>query len=113
MQLSLEAWEESSKSDQSEEVGTIRLEIGDREFRSLERMENELKQSENREAFLNVSPQTLSLQTPGHCGPLSDCKIRVYLREEDDTGHFHLVGRRAENDALIYTNAVMVRTVVL
>jgi len=113
MHLSLEAWQKPRQSEESEELGKLRLVIGDREFSSLEKIERDLKESEEREAFMKVSPATLSIQPPKDCGPLSDCKIRVYLREEDDTGHFHLVGRRAENGAPVYTNAVMLRSVVL
>ena len=112
MHLSLEAWQKSHESEEVEEMGTVRMEISEREFSSLAKIERDLKESEEREAFLKVSPATLSLQPPRECGPLADCKIRVYLREEDDTGHFHLVGRRAANDAPVYTNSVMLRAVV-
>ena len=113
MHLSLEAWEKPHHSEESQGLGTLRIVIGDKEYSSLEKIERDLKESEEREALIQVSPAALSLQAPRECGPLTECKIRVYLREEDDTGHFHLVGRRAENGAPVYTNAVMLRTVAL
>jgi len=48
------------------------------------------------------------LVTPQECGPLSDCRLRVYLSAGDERGQFHLVGHRASDGSLIYTNAVMI-----
>ncbi|POA17870.1 hypothetical protein C1886_19770 [Pseudomonas sp. FW300-N1A1] len=36
--------------------------------------------------------------------PLADCQMRVYLHCE--RGQFHLVGHRASDGSLIYSNAV-------
>jgi len=50
----------------------------------------------------------MELITPEECGPLSDCQLRVYLSAGDQRGQFHLVGHRASDGSLIYTNAVMI-----
>ena len=89
----------------------MRLDIDEKAYRSLETIEKQLQEGEEREAYVAVDPDALDLQLPKNCGQLSDFKIRVYLREEDDSGLFHLVGRRKSGDGLVYTNAVMLRTV--
>lgn len=53
---------------------------------------------------------SLELNTPPECGPLSDCRLRVYLSEDYQRGQFHLVSHRASDGSLIDTNAVMVVT---
>ncbi|MCY1558702.1 hypothetical protein D9M68_956600 [compost metagenome] len=49
----------------------------------------------------------MELSTPEECGPLSDIQWRVYL-DADERGQFHLVGHRASDGGLVYTNAVMI-----
>lgn len=40
--------------------------------------------------------------------PLIDCKLRGYLRPNDQRGQFHLVGQRQSDGSVIYTNAVLI-----
>jgi hypothetical protein len=111
MQLTVEAWHKPEPASTSQALGLMRLDIDEKAYRSLEKIERKLQDSEEREAYLPVNPDELHLKIPSHCERLSDCQIRVYLRDEDDSGLFHLVGRRAGGDGLVYTNAVMLRTV--
>lgn len=113
MQLILETWHKPKQAKHSEEIGITRLHIDENQYRRLEQAELELKQSDCQEAFLDLEEEDIDLQPPQGFGALADCKIRLYLREADDSGHFHLVGRRAQDDALIYTNSVLVRTVAV
>jgi len=46
------------------------------------------------------------LKLPEGYGPLSDCQMRVYIHNE--RGQFHLVGHRASDGSLIYSNAVLI-----
>ena len=98
VKLALETWHKSHQAQQSEEVGVTRLDIGEAHYRRLEEVELNLKESQRKEAFVEVDGSDIDLQPPRQCGPLAECKIRVYLREDDDSGHFHLVGRRASDD---------------
>ncbi len=111
MQLTVEAWHKPELESNSRKLGRMRLDIDEQAYRSLEKIEKKLQESEEREAYLAVDPAELDLQLPRQCGQLSNFRIRVYLREEDDSGLFHLVGRREADDGLVYTNAVMLRTV--
>ncbi len=113
VKLALETWHKSHRAQQSEDVGITRLDIGETQYRNLEKIELELKESQRKEAFVEVDGSEIDLQTPRQCGPLAECRIRVYLREDDESGHFHLVGRRARDDGLVYTNSVLVRAVAV
>jgi hypothetical protein len=113
MQLTLETWHRPMRAGQSKEIGMTRLEIDERHYRRLEEAERKLRESERKEAFVDLEQGDVDLQPPRKCGSLADCRIRVYLRDDDDSGHFHLVGRRSHDDALVYTNSVMVRTVAV
>ena len=113
MRLALETWQTSDQTGNAEELGMSRLTIGDREYRSLDRIERQLREGDQREARVAMQPSRLNLETPPGCGPLAECQLRVYLREEDDTGHFQLLGTRAGDGGSVYTKAVMLRTVAL
>ena len=113
MQLTLETWHKPKRAQQSEEIGITHLQIDERQYRRLEEAELELKHSGRQETFLQLEEEDIDLQPPQGLGTLTDCKLRLYLREADDSGHFHLVGRRAQDDALVYTNSVLVRTVAV
>ena len=89
-------------------MGLIHFYIGGDQRVKLEQAEERLQRSGAAEELLDVDLATLELVTPPECGPLSDCQLRVYLRKEDQRGQFHLVGHRASDGSLIYTNAVLI-----
>ncbi|MOA19951.1 hypothetical protein D3C78_1403630 [compost metagenome] len=64
--------------------------------------------SRETEVMVDVDVASLDLVLPEGYGPLSDCQFRVYLGGEDQRGQFHLVGHRASDGSLIYSNAVMI-----
>ena len=74
----------------------------------MEAAEEELLASGAKEAFVDVDPDSLGLEMSPDCGPLEDCQFRVYINSSDHRGHFHLVGHRAVDHALVYSQAVMV-----
>ncbi len=57
--------------------------------------------------MVDLDMSTMELITPQECGPLADYRYRVYL-SQDQRGQFHLVGHRASDGSLVYTNAVIV-----
>ena len=113
MRIALETWHTSEQTGNVQELGMSRMTIGDSEYRSLDTIEKQLREGNKREARVNVLPSRLNLETPPACGPLAECQLRVYLREEDDTGHFQLLGSRARDGGSIHTKAVMLRSVAL
>ncbi|MCY1180337.1 hypothetical protein D9M73_207710 [compost metagenome] len=72
----------------------------------LEQAEERLQKTHEPEAMVDVDMDTLALIIPEGYSPLSDCQMRVYLHHE--RGQFHMVGHRASDGSLIYTNAVLI-----
>lgn len=107
--LTVEGWCKKSDVHQPMPLEMISFHISDQCHLKLEAAEEELHKTNAREKFIDVDVSDLELQTPAECGPLSDCQLRVYLGGMDnDRGQFHLVGHRASDNGLVYTNAVMV-----
>jgi hypothetical protein len=104
--LTIEGWCKASGQQKSTSLGEIHFYVDGDLHLSLEQAEEFLEKTREPEAMVDVDMNTLELILPQGYGPLSDCQMRVYLREE--RGHFHLVGHRASNGSLIYTNAVLV-----
>ena len=113
MRLAVETWLTPEHEGTAQELGVSRLTLGDSAYLSLEKIESRLRDGESREAVLNVKPSRLKVETPPECGPLSECRLRVYLREHDDTGHVQVIGRRASDGEQVQTTAVMLRTIAL
>jgi len=86
----------------------IRFHISGACHREFEAAESELSTSRAAETFVAADMEALALEMPAAVGVLSDCRFRVYLGPLDDRGQFHLVGHRASDNALVYTNPVMV-----
>lgn len=106
--LAIESWVKSSDTAKSVPGGIVEFYIsGDDKIR-MERAQEHLQRSAEKEVLLDVDPATIDLVLPQGCGELRDCQLRVYLRSEDLRGQFHLVGHRASDGALIYTNAMMI-----
>ena len=111
MTLDVEGWRKKETDDRPEPVEKIHFHISESLNMQLEDIEEELRRSGKSEAFLDVEPEALELFTSPDCGPLSDCRIRVYL-DSTNHCHFHLVGHRASDQSLVYSNAVMVDTLL-
>jgi hypothetical protein len=104
--LTIEGWCKITGDQKSTPVGDIHFEIEGSVHRRLEEAEEYLQKSDGSEVMVDVDMTSLNLILPPGYGPLSDCQIRVYLHEE--RGQFHLVGHRASDGSLIYTNAVLI-----
>ncbi len=104
--LTIEGWCKPSRDKKSTPVGEIHFYVDGPLHQRLEEAEIRLQTSHEREAMVDVDMATLDLAVPEGYGPLSDCQMRVYLHLE--RGQFHLVGHRASDGSLIYTNAVLI-----
>ncbi|ACO78048.1 hypothetical protein AvCA_18360 [Azotobacter vinelandii CA] len=104
----IESWRKTRPTEKSVPMGLIHFYIGGDDRQHLEQAEERLQSTGESEALVEVDLNTLELVTPPECGPLSDCHLRVYLRPEDRRGQFHLVGHRASDGSLIYTNALLI-----
>ncbi|KXG80089.1 hypothetical protein [Pseudomonas mosselii] len=105
--LTIEGWCKSDGDRRSSPVGDIHFDIQGPTHTALEQAEERLQQSHEPEAMVDVDMDTLNLVLPEGYGPLADCRLRVYL-SNDERGQFHLVGHRASDGSLIYTNAVLI-----
>lgn len=115
--LTIEGWCKGDGEQRSTPIGDIHFDILGANHRRLEQAEEQLQASQapeaiveanhTREAMVEVDMAALNLVLPEGYGPLADCRFRVYL-DEDQRGQFHLVGHRATDGSLIYTNAVLI-----
>lgn len=104
--LTIEGWCKTSAEQKSTQIGEIHFYVDNPLRRRLEQAEEGLQKSHEREAMVDVDMSTLDLKLPEGYGPLSDCQMRVYLHY--DRGQYHLVGHRASDGSLIYSNAVLI-----
>ncbi|MGI9295410.1 MAG: hypothetical protein ACR2PS_15635 [Pseudomonadales bacterium] len=108
--LTLEGWCKPEGASKSTPIESIHFRVSEASHLLMEEAEERLKSSGERETFVAVAMATMELQTSDDCGPLSDCRLRVYLNPTDQRGHFHLVGHRASDGSLVYSNSLMVDT---
>ena len=104
--LTIEGWCKTSADQKSTPIGEIHFYVDVPLRQRLEQAEEHLKNSHEPEAMVDVDMSTLDLKLPEGYDPLSDCQMRVYLHHE--RGQYHLVGHRASDGSLIYSNAVLI-----
>lgn len=107
--FTLDAWCKPQGAGSSTPIGNIHFHISDDMHLKLEQAEEQLSQRETeKEMEIPADMDSLELDLPTDCSELKDCHFHVYLRRGHDRGQFFLVGHRRDDDALIYSNAVMV-----
>lgn len=105
--LTIEGWCKARGAATSTSMGQFQFHVSEPEHLRLERAEEHLQKTREPEIMVDADVTTMALSTPDECGPLADIQWRVYL-DADERGQFHLVGHRASDGSLVYTNAVMV-----
>lgn len=106
--LTIEGWCMAPGAKNPIPLEEIRFYISPACHLELEAAEEELLKTQAPEKFVDVDMDVLELEMPSEVGLLSDCRLRVYLGPLDNRGQFHIVGHRASDNGLIYTNSVMV-----
>jgi hypothetical protein len=106
--FSIEGWCKPVGEQASTPLENIDFYLSGDDHLHLEQAEERLQKSHEPEAFVDVSLETLDLVLPSGFGDLADCQFRVYLRPDDQRGQFHLIGHRASDGCLLYTNAVLI-----
>ncbi|SEE94353.1 MULTISPECIES: hypothetical protein [Pseudomonas] len=104
--LTIEGWCRTGDDKKSTPIGEIQFYVDGPLHLRLEQAEERLQKTHEPEAMVDVDMSTLDLELPEGYAPLSDCQMRVYLHSE--RGQFHLVGHRASDSSLIYSNAVLI-----
>ena len=106
--LTIEGWCKTADDAKSSSIGTLHFRVDEAYHREMAEAEEALQGGSGGDHWIDVDAKTLELQTPESCGELADCRFRVYLGREDGRGNFHLVARRVNDQALVYSNAVMI-----
>jgi hypothetical protein len=104
--LTIEGWCKVNGQKKSTPMGEIHFYVDGTLHKGLEDAEEHLQKTHEPEAMVDVDMDTLELNLPEGYGPLSDCQMRVYIHK--GRGQFHLVGHRASDGSLIYSNAVLI-----
>lgn len=104
--LTIEGWYKKNIDDKAIPLGNIHFYVDGPLHLRLERAEEHLQKTLEPETLVQVDMHSLDLKLPDECGPLSDCHMRVYLHY--DRGQFHIVGHRAVDGSLMYTNAILI-----
>ncbi len=112
MTLDIDGWYKKSNSAKPEPIHPVHFHISEACHLQLEAAEVELQKTHQPEKFLDVDMESFDLELPPDIGPLSDCQLRVYINPKTERGHFHLVGHRASDNSLVYSNAVMVEHLI-
>ena len=86
MTLNLEGWRKSGDNDRPTPIEKIQFQITEECHVLLEETEQELQESSEKEKMLDVGMESLAVVTSPDCGPLSDCKLRVYLLQRGAGG---------------------------
>ena len=110
--LTIESWYKPEGAKKSSSIGNIQFHVSEDDHLRIENAEETLLDSSQKEIFLDTNLSTLEAVIPEDIGPLSDCQFRVYINDQDHRGHFHLVGHLAKDGGLIYSNGIMVESLV-
>ena len=112
MELALDTHSKPAPNKMSEDVGLTKFVVNEKVFKMLEEMEQKLIESDQDELFLALDPNTIELNMPCDWEDLTSCSIRMYIDKMDEnTSLFHIVGHDVEDNSLIYTDAVKLRTI--
>jgi len=106
--LDIEAWNKPADGGNSIPMGIIHFRVNEEAHVRLEQAEQALIDGDDTERMLDIDMTTMELETPAECGTLADCQLRIYVKPGEERGHFHLVGHKASDGTLVYSNAVMV-----
>lgn len=106
--FSIEGWFKPVGEQKSTPIENIDFYLSGDDHLHLEQAEERLQKSHEPEELVDVNLETLQLVLPRWFGDVADCQFRVYLRPDDQRGQFHLLGHRASDGCLIYTNAVLI-----
>ncbi|MFS2124329.1 hypothetical protein [Pseudomonas sp. Pseusp97] len=106
--LTLEGWCKLTADQKPIPVTDIHFYLTDDDRLHLEQAELYLQENDRKEMMVDTNLDTLDLHMPDSVGPLADCMFRVYLGGAEHRGQFHLVGHRASDGCLFYTNAVLI-----
>lgn len=112
MTLEIEGWRKETESAKPEPLEHIQFTVDGDCHTALEEAEEELQRTGAAEKFIDVDPDSVELKITPDCGPVTQCQLRVYLKRSDERGHFHFVARGADDNSLIYSNAVLIESLL-
>ena len=113
MEISVDTFLKKNPRATSETVGRTTLCVEEKAFLELAEMEQTLQDSASRELTVPAAEGAIDIDAPRALGALQDPMVRVFLDRESQAGHFHLVAKRAQDQALVYTEPTMIRLVAM
>ncbi len=107
--FNIESWCKPEGAEKSTPMGQITFRVSESAHLELEAAEDRFNEgSQKLEMDIDIDNAGLELKTPPECGELKDCKFHVYRHRHDDRAHFFLVAHRVSDNALVYSNAILV-----
>ncbi|WP_067522229.1 hypothetical protein [Endozoicomonas ascidiicola] len=106
--FTIEGWKKKPGAFSPTPINNLHFRINDHYHLLLEQAEESLLDSDKEDVMFAIDMETMELQLPRECGSLADCQLRVYLSQQSQRGQFHLVAHCAEDNSLVYSNAVMI-----
>jgi hypothetical protein len=113
MDLSLETFLKTAPRDTSEKVGPTSLSVDEDAYMELVEHQETLKVASSRETLVPIDDSTIDVNAPDHLGGLKDQQVRIFLDDEGQEAHFHLVAKRASDEALVYTEPAMIKLIAI
>jgi hypothetical protein len=105
--FNIEAWYKPEGAQKSAPLGLVTFRVTPDTHLKLAAAEDQLSDSNDKlELDIDTELDGLELETPPECGALKDCKFHVYRHR--DRGQFFLVGHRVSDNALVYSNAIVI-----
>ncbi|MGE9762222.1 hypothetical protein [Pseudomonas sp. PDM20] len=105
--FTIEGWCKAGNEQKAVALEGIHFCLNGNDHLLLEQAQERLQRTREPDVMVYINLATLELRLPPGYGPLSDCGMRVYL-DSTQRGQFHLVGHRASDGSLIYSNAVLI-----
>ncbi len=113
MELSVDTFLKSTPEAKSDVVGRTTITVDEEGFRQLEKLEESLKSSGSEELLAPVHEAAIQAEVPADLGEIRDQKVRIFLGEDGETGQFHLVAKRVDDEALVYTEPTIIRLIAV
>ena len=109
--FNLDGWCKLSDEAQAISLKNIRFHLNDGDEKLLAQAEVHLQITGEKEVHIPIDQARLKLVLPHECGPIRDCRLRVYHDSNTKRGRFNLTGYRISDGSLIYTSAVTIEKV--
>ena len=110
--MNIEGWCKTNQNHKPLPLKNIHFHINEKDIINFEEAEEYLQTHEKSYMMIQANMKSLELEMPKGFGKLSDCCYRVYLNRSNNKGYVHLVGHRASDGSLVYSNALLIEQLI-